>query len=336
MFLLLGRRIMSCSVDVSHWRVVQRRNFVNIEKLANFLELDNKQRQFLLQKPRFVLNLPLRLAKKIEKRTLDDPILKQFLPTTEETIISEGFGCDPVGDVAAKKGPKLLHKYDGRVLLVCTGACVMHCRYCFRQNFDYDVKDKLFDEELEYIRNDPSIHEVILSGGDPLSLSNETLGALLLKIGRIPHVNRIRFHSRFPVGIPERIDEGFLSILRKLSQQIWFVVHCNHPRELDTDLYEAFRRLQNERVLVLNQSVLLKGVNDEVKVLKELFESLSDHGVLPYYLHQLDRVQGIAHFEVPVEKGKALIQALTSQLPGYAVPKFVQEIPEEPSKTPII
>ena len=319
----------------NQWRQIQRQNFTQWEKLADYLELDDLQKREILQNSRFVLNLPIRLARKIEKGNLDDPILRQFLPTVSETIETTGFVSDPVGDHACRRSSKLLHKYQGRVLLVTTSACAMHCRYCFRQNFDYDVEDKTFREELEVIANDNTIKEVILSGGDPLSLSNRNLEALLDRIAAIPHINRLRFHSRFPIGIPERIDEDFLEMIDRSPHQVWFVIHCNHPNELDKEIFERLNALRKLGVNVLNQAVLLRGVNDDVETMAELCETLTDHGIFPYYLHQLDRVQGASHFEVSREEGLELIDQLIQRLPGYAVPKYVQEISGEPSKTPI-
>jgi EF-P beta-lysylation protein EpmB len=315
------------------WKQILRSNFTRWEALADFLELNPQQRKIILQKPRFPLNLPLRLAEKIVKGTLDDPILRQFLPSIEEEKKHPLFLIDPVGDQACRPKSKLLHKYQGRVLLVCTSACAMHCRYCFRQNFDYDVSDQSFDEELDVIANDPSIYEVILSGGDPLSLSDRTLQKLLEDIDQIPHIKRIRFHTRFPIGIPERIDENFLSIISKVRCQIWFVIHSNHARELDDDIFSHLKNLHKLGVVMLNQSVLLRGVNDSVEALKQLCETLANHGILPYYLHQLDRVQGSAHFEVSEEEGRYLIQEIAKQLSGYAVPKYVREISGETGKT---
>lgn len=327
---------LSNPITLDRWRQIQRQNFTNWEKLADFLELNESQKKEIFQKPRFILNLPMRLAQKIQKGTLDDPILKQFLPTQSEQTQASGFFSDPVQDITFRKGAKLLHKYEGRVLLVTTGACAMHCRYCFRQNFDYDVEDKTFHEELKAIEDDASIKEVILSGGDPLSLSNRQLQALLFQLKEISHVKRIRFHSRFPIGIPERIDDQFLEILEQLPQQVWFIIHCNHPNELDADVIFHLKKLQKIGVTLLNQSVLLKGVNDNFETLKKLCEGLADQGILPYYLHQLDRIQGAAHFEVSKEKGIELIEGLRKCLSGYAVPNYVQEIPGELSKTPII
>lgn len=326
---------MSFSHHAPHWRQIQRQNLTKWETLANFLELDEEQRKRVVIKPRFPLNLPLRLAQKIEKGNLDDPILKQFVPTVEEMKQAPGFVSDPVGDQFCRRGGKLLHKYKGRVLLVCTKTCAMHCRYCFRQNFDYDVGHQGFAEELEVIRKDSSIHEVILSGGDPLSLSDRVLGSLLDNIRSIPHVRRLRLHSRFPLGIPERIDDQFLHLMKKQPPKIFFVIHCNHPRELDEDVLSRLNDLQRLGVHVLNQHVLLRGVNDDIETLRELCETLINHGIFPYYMHQLDRVQGAAHFEVSQKEGLRLMEQLITLLPGYAVPRYVREIPGELSKTPI-
>lgn len=323
--------LLNKSFDLS-WKEILRLNFTNLDQLANFLELTLDQRQELIQRSAFPLNLPYRLAQKIEKGTLSDPILKQFVPTREELKTHSHFVSDPVCDQDFRLQPKLLKKYQGRALLICTSACAMHCRYCFRQNFDYET-DKQFVAELKAIKEDPSIHEVILSGGDPLSLSNERLGFILSELSQILHVRRIRFHTRFPIGIPERIDTGFLALIEQIPQQIWFIIHANHPRELGEDLFCHLRALQERRCILMNQSVLLKGVNDDVQILKDLCEQLVDQGITPYYLHQLDRVQGAAHFEVDEDQGKALVAALASLLPGYAVPKYVREIAGEPNKT---
>jgi len=324
---------MSNSLNSLSWRQIWRQNYYRWDILADFLELSTENRQLIYENPRFPLNLPLRLANKIAKGTLDDPILRQFLPLKEELNTVTGFCGDPIEDASFKKTSKLLQKYDGRVLLVCTGACVMNCRFCFRQNFDYEVENNSFAEELEVISADPTISEVILSGGDPLSLADSTLEKLLGALDQIPHIKRIRFHTRFPIGIPERIDDSFLDMLSKIRAQIWFVVHTNHANELDDDVLVHLKKLQKLGIVLLSQTVLLKGVNDNVKTLKDLFEKLSNNGIAPYYLHQLDKVQGAAHFEVSAKDGKQFIQEIAKQLSGYAVPKFVCEIPGEPGKT---
>ncbi len=329
-------RLLTNEQQPAAWKLILRKNFTHWEKLADFLELTSEQRKQIIKKSHFPLNLPLRLAEKIKKGTLTDPILKQFLPDVQEELKTPGFVVDPVGDSGCREAPKLLHKYQGRVLLVTTSACAMHCRYCFRQNFDYKTNERLFLEELELIEKDSTIHEVILSGGDPLSLSDQIIDDLLTRLSKIPHVKRIRFHTRFPVGIPERIDEAFLKVLKRCTLQIWFVLHINHPLELDQDLTIKIKSLQQLGIVLLNQSVLLRDVNDDEETLAHLCEALVDQGVLPYYLHQLDRVEGASHFEVGEEKGLALIQALTKRLSGYAVPKYVREIPGELSKTSLV
>lgn len=299
-----------------------------MEKLGAFLGLD------LSYCSSFPLNLPQRLAAKITKGTFDDPLLKQFLPTKEEENPPPSFLEDPVSDRSFQKTASLLQKYQGRALLTLTSACAMHCRYCFRQNYPYHA-EKNFAQELEILRSDPSLHEVILSGGDPLSLSDETLKSLIASLCQIPHLKLLRFHTRFPIGIPERITGAFLEILSTCSLQVIFVIHVNHPKELDDEIFLALKKVSFLGIPILCQSVLLAGVNDDHAVLKELFLTLAHHGILPYYLHQLDRIKQGHHFEVPVEKGKRLIKTLRKELPGYALPKYVQEIPFESSKTEI-
>jgi EF-P beta-lysylation protein EpmB len=323
-------------MTIDKWRQVLRQNFTRWERLADFLELSPDQREVIDTQPAFPLNLPMRLAQKIEKRTLNDPILRQFLPLKEENAAIPDFISDPVSDESFRRESKLLHKYEGRALIISTSACAMHCRYCFRRHFDYNTQEKEFDQELDLVANDSSIHEIILSGGDPLSLSNERLGALIDALSVISHIERIRFHTRFPIGIPERIDEGFLRIIQDCPKQVWFVIHSNHPREYDDEIWDRLKAIQKLGYPVLNQTVLLHLVNDDATVLKALSELLVNHGVIPYYLHQLDRVQGAAHFEVSERRGLNLVQEIASSLPGFAVPKYVKEIPGRLSKTPLV
>jgi EF-P beta-lysylation protein EpmB len=319
----------------SRWRTILRTNFTNIEELAVFLQLTPSQVQELDRSSAFTLNLPRRLAEKMAKSTLYDPLFLQFVPLKKEKEILPGFTQDPVQDKNFRKEAKLLQKYHGRSLIITTSACAMHCRYCFRKNFPYEIQEAGFKKELDILKNDLSIEEVLLSGGDPLSLSDSSLEALLNDINSIAHVKRIRFHTRFPMGIPERIDSSFLKVLNSSKKQLWFVIHTNHPREFDQDIWNSLKEVQKLGIPVLCQSVLLRGINDNLKTLQELYSALTDHGILPYYLYGLDRVQGTHHFEVSQERGKALIQELMQCLPGYAVPKYVQEIPGEASKTPI-
>lgn len=314
------------------WREIQRKNFTRLNDLLDYLEFDQSSRAHFSKTPAFPLNLPLRLAQKIEKNTLSDPILRQFVPLIEEEKQVAGFVVDSVGDCGARREDKLLQKYSSRALLVTTAACAMNCRFCFRQHFDYS-QNRGFEKELEQIAKDENLKEVILSGGDPLSLSDEVLKTLLNNLSEIPHIQLIRFHTRFPIGIPERIDDSFLSALSEVRPQVIFVSHINHPREVDEDVIEALKKVQKLGIPLLNHSVLLKGVNDNVETLRELFLKLISNAVMPYYLNQLDRVQGAAHFEVDEMRGKELVRQLQERLPGYGVPKYIREIAGQKSKT---
>lgn len=315
------------------WRVIQKSNFTNLDILCEFLELSQEQKSFLVAKPKFPLNLPYRLAKKIRKSTLDDPILKQFVPLKEELNISDNFTISPTKDECFSKTAKLLKKYEKRALLITTSACAMHCRFCFRQNYPYETKDKLFHDELEIIKEDTSLIEIILSGGDPLSLSDEILKELISNLDEIQHLKILRFHTRFPIGIPERITESFLEILKSSRLQILFVTHINHPLELDSEVVSHLKSVQKLGIPILNHTVLLKDVNDDIATLTELNLALIKAGILPYYLNQLDKVQGCMHFEVSIEKGEELVKELRENLPGYAVPRYIEEIPGKKHKS---
>lgn len=312
---------------MKNWRQIQKKTLKNLDDICAYLELSPEKKKRLIQRKGFHLFVPLRIAQKIPKNCLDNPLALQFLPLDLEK--SHEGKLDPVGDKNSMKSPSLLHKYEGRALFLVTGACAMHCRYCFRQNFPYESQ---IEESVELIKKDPSIKEVILSGGDPLSLSDKNLETILEALELIKHVKIIRFHTRFLVGIPERISEDFLKLLEKSSKQIVFVVHVNCKEELDDDIFKALSKIQSLKIPILSQSVLLKGVNDSKDKLYDLFWALAQRGVIPYYLHQLDRVKGALHFEVSKEKGLRLISELRNSLPGYAVPRFVEEIKGDPSK----
>ena len=276
--------------------------------------------------------IPPRLRKKIAP---GNPIEKQFVPSDQEKLPMAGFSCNPVGDDEAKLTPRLLKKYHGRCLLLTTSACAMHCRYCFRQHFDYDRGSSDFSEELQAIRNDPTLREIILSGGDPLSLSNNRLSKLIGALDSIDHLKLLRFHTRYPIGIPERIDDDFLNLLANTRLQVWFVIHANCALELDVDVAAALKKIARLGIPLLNQSVLLKGVNDNKTALRSLSERLIEIGIRPYYLHQLDRVAGGAHFEVDPARGLELMEGLRRSLPGYAVPSYVREEAGKPNKSTI-
>lgn len=270
----------------------------------------------------------------------DDPLLRQVLPLAAELQPVAGFVTDPVGDQFAEVAPGVLHKYHGRVLLVTTGACAVHCRYCFRRHFPYSEANPVKGEwaaALHYLREHQDVQEVILSGGDPLTLSDARLQSLLLQLQDIPHIQRIRFHSRLPVVLPSRIDDGFLNLVEQMPAQRVMVIHANHAQELAAaDVHQALHALHEVGVTLLNQAVLLRGVNDSVAAQVALSEALFAQGVLPYYLHVLDRVAGAAHFEVPHPEALALLATMRQYLAGFLVPKLVQEVAGEVAKTPVV
>lgn len=255
-----------------------------------------------------------------------DPLLLQVLPQAAEHDQVEGFTVDAVGDMAAKAGQGILHKYEGRALLIASGSCAVNCRYCFRRHFPYGEEIAAaahWHEALAHVRGDPTIRELILSGGDPLALATHKLEELSRGLADLPHVIRLRIHSRLPVVLPERIDDEFCDWLARLPLQKVVVLHANHANEIDANVDLACARLRAAGATVLNQSVLLRGINDDADALAALSERLFAAGVLPYYLHQLDRVQGAAHFEVSDSRALALVDALRTQLPGYLDRKSV-------------
>lgn len=285
----------------------------------------------------FPLRVPRGFAARMRPGDPGDPLLRQVLPVDREARRLPGFSADPLAETAAHPAPGLLHKYRGRALLVVTGACAIHCRYCFRRHFPYAESSGrgTWDRALEHLAADPSLVEVILSGGDPLSVSDGQLAELAQRLAAIPHVRRLRIHSRLPVVLPERVDEGLLDWLTGSRLQPVLVIHANHPREIDGTVVAALDRLRRAGVTLLNQAVLLRGVNDDGAVLEELSEVLFAAGVLPYYLHLLDRVDGAAHFEVPEPEARRLAADLARRLPGYLVPRLVREVPGAEAKVPV-
>jgi len=287
----------------------------------------------------FPLRVPCGFVARMRPRDPHDPLLRQVLPLAEECLAVEGFGDDPVGDHAAMVAPGVLHKYEGRVLLTLTGACAVHCRYCFRRHFPYADANPAADQwrgTLEYIAADESISEVILSGGDPLTLPDRRLAGLVRELATIPHLRRLRLHTRLPIVLPERVDDALLDWLGAAGPKTVVVVHVNHANEIDALVRDALARLKRAGVELLNQSVLLRGVNDSAGALVRLSEALVEAGVLPYYLHLLDRVRGAAHFEVPEEEARRLMAQLHRCLPGYLVPRLVREIAGAPGKVALV
>jgi EF-P beta-lysylation protein EpmB len=284
---------------------------------------------------RFRLRVPRSFVARMRRGDPSDPLLRQVLPVAAELTAEAEYGDDPVGERSALRAPALLQKYHGRALLITTPTCAVHCRYCFRREFPYAQQNgemPRWSEALAEVAADATLEEIILSGGDPLSLSNGRLESLTRALAAIPHVRRIRVHTRQPVVLPSRVDEGLLGWLRRSTLPVVVVLHVNHPNELDAELTAACARLRTTGITLLNQSVLLAGVNDDSEVLSELSRRLFDAGVLPYYLHALDRVRGAAHFAVPDGRALALAAELAARLPGYLVPRLVREVPGAPAK----
>jgi EF-P beta-lysylation protein EpmB len=288
----------------------------------------------------FALRVPAGFIGRMRHGDPHDPLLRQVLCIPDELLDVPGYVADPLEEDTARGAPGLLQKYQGRSLLIATGACAVHCRYCFRRHHDYGADqaegEPRWSAALAAIEADTSIDEIILSGGDPLSLGNARLTQLLDRLALVPHLRRIRIHTRTPIVLPARVDAGLCDALRRLRERLVVVVHANHPAEIDAVTAQALRQLGTCATAVLNQSVLLAGVNDDALVLAELSRRLFDCGVLPYYLHQLDKVAGAAHFAVSDARAVALHAAMTGNLPGYLTPRLVRELPGASGKTPVI
>ncbi len=311
------------------WQTQMQNAFTDFQTLCDYLQLSIDDLNLSNDAAKsFPLRVPVAFAARIEKSNPNDPLLRQILPIGDELKNYDGFSDDPVGDLNAVKQTGLLHKYHGRVLLINTGACAIHCRYCFRRNFPYADLQLNKQQEMDVIhaiQNDSSIQEVILSGGDPLILNDERLARLFDEFAKISTLKRIRIHTRLPIVLPDRITDELLTILKNSPKKIIVVVHSNHPNEIDENVAKACQRLKSANVTLLNQSVLLQGVNDNVTALCELSERLFEIGVLPYYLHFLDKANGTGHFQVSEKQALALLNAFQNRLPGYLVPKLVTE-----------
>ncbi|NGP52915.1 EF-P beta-lysylation protein EpmB [Thioalkalivibrio sp. XN8] len=286
----------------------------------------------------FGLKVPRSFITRMRPGDPHDPLLRQVLPLGAETLETPGYGADPVGDLAALRAPGVLAKYRGRALLMTTGGCAVNCRYCFRREFPYDsgaLTPTRLSAAVAELAALPGLDEVILSGGDPLALPTARLARITAALAGLPGLRRLRLHTRTPVVLPARVDELLLGWLRGLPWPVAMVVHVNHPRELSPELRAALAALAGTGARLLNQAVLLRGVNDDAEVLAELSAALFDAGVLPYYLHLLDRARGTAHFEVPAAEAVALHGELAARLPGYLVPRLVQEVEGAPAKLPV-
>jgi EF-P beta-lysylation protein EpmB len=283
----------------------------------------------------FRLRVPRGFVRRMRRADPNDPLLRQVLPDVREVVEQPGYGADPLAERQYQRAPGLLHKYFGRALLISTGACAVHCRYCFRREFPYEqagAEGGRWSAALEAIAADRTIEEVILSGGDPLTLGTPRLAHLTAGLARVAHVRRLRLHTRTPIVLPERVDEALVRWLARLPWPCVIVLHCNHANEVDDTVRAAMQRLRSTGATLLNQSVLLAGVNDSVSALESLSQALWSAGVLPYYLNLLDRVRGSAHFEVAEADARALMAQLAARLPGYLVPRLVRDVPGSVSK----
>jgi EF-P beta-lysylation protein EpmB len=322
--------------SMDRWQNELADSFTDPGELLRFLGLDVPEDRRAEAERSFAFRVTRSYAARMVPGDPADPLLRQVLPSGAELTQVAGFNADPVGDLGAVAVPGVLHKYHGRALLLPTGACAIACRYCFRRDFPYpdlQLGKAAESDALAYLARDVSIEEVILSGGDPLLLGDRRLVELFENLAAIPHLRRVRVHSRVPVVLPSRVTEGLMRGLTGTRLAVVLVIHANHPNELDGEVAGALTRWRGNGSMVLNQSVLLRGINDDPEVLVQLSERLFCVGALPYYLHLLDRAAGTAHFEVEPERASQLHRHLCCRLPGYLVPRLVREDSGAPHKT---
>jgi EF-P beta-lysylation protein EpmB len=333
---MAGVTVLKQPLDHAHgtWRANLRQAVRDPAQLLARLELPGGLP--VDRAPAFPLRVPLSFVARMNKGDPADPLLRQVLPLVEENAEIPGFVADPVGDGQARRLPGMLRKYQGRALLMLTGVCAVHCRYCFRRHYPYG-EDHGPNEQavVDALRADPGLREVVLSGGDPLTLSDERLARWVARLAQVPQLRRLRVHSRVPVVLPERITDDLLAALCHSRLPVAMVLHINHPAEIDQALGAAVERLHGAGIWLFNQAVLLRGVNDQAEILRELSERLGECRIVPYYLHLLDRVAGAAHFAVGEERARALLEELRACLPGYLVPKLVKEVAGQAYKSPI-
>lgn len=326
------------SPAANRWQTILADAFQDMDQLLAWLDLTH---QALGLDPLLTKHFPLRATKrfvdKIQKGDPCDPLLQQILPTAAEHLKTPDYETDPLAEHRCNPHPGMLHKYYGRLLLILTGACAIHCRFCFRQHFSYQSNNfwQTGGQVLNhYLKMHPDIDEVILSGGDPLLVDDKKLFNLCQWLADIPTVRYLRLHTRVPVVLPERLTAELLKLLTSSRLQVILVIHCNHPQELDQDILQALQQF-SQCITVLNQTVLLRHVNDDPGVLVLLNKTLFKAKVLPYYLHLPDKTQGTQHFAVSSEEAQKIMWHLTTHLPGYLVPKLVFEQPGKPAKIPI-
>lgn len=313
--------------STEHWQKILRSGFTSVQELLKYLDLPIDLGSNSAQES-FKTRVPLRFAAKMVRGNPNDPLLLQVLASQQELQSSTDYQLDPLQEAATNPIPGLIHKYANRLLLTVTGVCAINCRFCFRRHFPYSANNpgqQGWQQAMTYIQGHPDIQEVILSGGDPLLASDTVLDRLLASLEAIEHVQTIRIHTRVPIVLPERIEPKFVKLLTTRRFRIVVVLHCNHPQELDDAVRKACKRMQKAGCTLLNQSVLLKGINDRSDILTTLSQTLFDYGILPYYLHLLDPVQGAQHFDLSSQEALQIYEELQSCLPGYLVPKLVRE-----------
>ncbi len=335
---ILARTGKSPGDRQADWRQQIRQALRTPAELLDFLDLPCPP-ALRGARPAFPLLVPLAFARRMRRGDRGDPLLRQVLPDVDEGRLVSGFDSDPVGDLHSRRAPGVLHKYHGRLLLILTGACAVHCRYCFRQEFPYPqerASGRRWHEAVDYLHGAEDVEEIILSGGDPLMLPTAQLEDLTCKLAGFGHIKRLRLHTRMPVVLPDRVTPRLERWMQSLPWPLVVVIHANHAAEFDDEVDQALARLRASGAHVLNQAVLLAGVNDRADELVALMQRGFTAGALPYYLHQLDRVRGAQRFEVPLDRARALSDELRRRLPGYLVPKLVQEVPGMPYKTPIL
>jgi EF-P beta-lysylation protein EpmB len=322
---------------IRRWQQDLQSAYTNIDELLRFLKLDaNELSEHYRAANDFSLLVTRSYAERIKKSDWNDPLLRQVLPDPDELKTTEGYFSDPVGDAQASQSPGLIHKYHGRILIITTGACAIHCRYCFRREFPYSdnsANRSQIANIQQYLADNPDVTEAILSGGDPLMLSDSKFQHLFDSLSDNQQIKRIRIHTRLPIVLPNRITKHLLSTFKSSTKKVVMVIHANHPNELNDEVEDALLALKNIGVTLLNQTVLLKKVNDNASTLTQLSTRLFECHTLPYYLHMLDKVNGAMHFDSSTHHAHAIYAQIQKQLPGYLVPKLVQEEAGKPHKT---
>ncbi|ASG67494.1 EF-P beta-lysylation protein EpmB [Francisella halioticida] len=321
-------------MSTSSWKKALKESFYSPLELLEFLQINNnKFRVSLKATSKFKMVVTRSFVNRMEKRNINDPLLKQVLPIIDEEVIDSNYCSDPLQERKYNKIPGLLHKYHGRALLIAQTSCAIHCRYCFRKEFDY--KDNIPGKKdwfraFDYIKNDTSIEEIILSGGDPLLNNDKVLDFFLKNLKDISHIKRVRIHSRIPIVLPERITIDLLNVFSKYKFNVILVIHANHPNEIDNNIIEVLRKIHKSGIVILNQSTMLKNINDDANTLYVLSTKLVEARVIPYYIHLLDPVSGTRHYSV--NNARSIMKKLSEISSGYMVPMLTKEIPGYPSK----